>query len=416
MNFRERRKYLQIMQKRYKEGGKKEKRELLGEMEEVTGLHRKSLIRLMNSPIRLDREGRKRERGKIYGGDVKRVVSLISKALDYPSAERLKGQLVSTAEILARHGEIEVDEQIMEKMANISISTLKRLLSTISREKPIRSKKRVGRKRELIKDIPAGRLPWQEEEAGHFEVDLVHHCGQSAAGEYVCSINMVDIATGWCEMWATLGRSFLVMRDGFIHILARVPFPIKQIHPDNGSEFFNWHLLRFWKERVSQIRISRSRPYHKNDNPFVEQRNHYLIRSYIGYDRLDSVEQTILLNRIYEKLWIYHNLFLPLRRTIDKESIPLEGRGYKVKRIHDESRTPLQRAEEKEVIEARRLEMLKRLRDTTNPLRLRDEIYQLIDELFRLPGASKGENVYKTLNLKPTLPKEVLSSLERVLQ
>ena len=206
------------------------------------------------------------------------------------------------------------------------------------------------------------------------------------------------------------------MRDGFIHILARVPFPIKQIHPDNGSEFFNWHLLRFWKERVSQIRISRSRPYHKNDNPFVEQRNHYLIRSYIGYDRLDSVEQTILLNRIYEKLWIYHNLFLPLRRTVDKESIPLEGRGYKVKRIHDESRTPLQRAEEKEVIEARRLEMLKRLRDTTNPLRLRDEIYQLIDELFRLPGASKGEDVYKTLNLKPTLPKEVLSSLERVLQ
>jgi len=136
----------------------------------------------------------------------------------------------------------------------------------------------------------------------------------------------------------------------------------------------------------------------------------------IGYDRLDSVEQTILLNRIYEKLWIYHNLFLPLRRTVDKESIPLEGRGYKVKRIHDESRTPLQRAEEKEVIEARRLEMLKRLRDTTNPLRLRDEIYQLIDELFRLPGASKGEDVYKTLNLKPTLPKEVLSSLERVLQ
>ena len=96
-------------------------------------------------------------------------------------------------------------------------------MSTIPREQPIRSNRRGGRKRDPIKDIPAGRLPWQEEEAGHFEVDLVHHCGQSAAGEYVCTINMVDIATGWCEMWATLGRSFLVMRDGFIHILARVP-------------------------------------------------------------------------------------------------------------------------------------------------------------------------------------------------
>ena len=127
MNFKERRKYLLIMQKRYKEGSKKEKRELLSEMEEVTGLHRKSLIRPLNSPIKLDRKGRGKERGKVYGRDVVRAISLISKALDYPSAERLQGRLVSMGEVLAKHGEIEISEEVKEKLASISTSTQKKI-------------------------------------------------------------------------------------------------------------------------------------------------------------------------------------------------------------------------------------------------------------------------------------------------
>ena len=147
MNFRERRKYLLIMQKRYKEGSKKEKRELLTEMEEVTGLHRKSLIRLLNSPISMDRKSRGKERGKVYGAEVVRAISLISKALDYPSAERLQGQLVSMGELLANHGEIEISEEVREKLSSISTSTLKRVLSTMQRDKPRVRLRRGGRKR-----------------------------------------------------------------------------------------------------------------------------------------------------------------------------------------------------------------------------------------------------------------------------
>jgi len=101
---------------------------------------------------------------------------------------------------------------------------------------------------------------------------------------------MIDVATGWSERAATLGRSHLVIRDAFQRIQARLPFPVLEVHPDNGSEFLNYHLRRFWKEAAEHIELSRSRAWQKNDNRFVEQKNDTLVRAYLGYDRLDSVE------------------------------------------------------------------------------------------------------------------------------
>jgi IS30 family transposase len=102
------------------------------------------------------------------------------------------------------------------------------------------------------------RIPWNEQEPGHFEADLVHHCGLSASGEYVSTVQLVDVATGWSERAAVLGRSYLVMEDAFQRILARLPFPILEIHPDNGSEFFNHHMLRFWNKTIPGVQLSRS--------------------------------------------------------------------------------------------------------------------------------------------------------------
>ena len=117
------------------------------------------------------------------------------------------------------------------------------------------------------------RIPWDEAEPGHFEVDLVHHCGPSASGEYVHTLQMVDVTTGWSERVAVLGRSFRVMRAGFQRCLERLPFPVLEIHPDNGNEFFNHHLVRFFRDAVQGVDLSRSRPYRKNDNRNVEQKN-----------------------------------------------------------------------------------------------------------------------------------------------
>lgn len=113
------------------------------------------------------------------------------------------------------------------------------------------------------------------------------------------------MATGWIERVATLGRSHLVMQDAFRRILARVPFAVLEVHPDNGSEFLNHHLRRFWKAAADNIELSRSRAWQKNDNRFVEQKNDTLVRAYLGYDRLDTVEQTLLLNRLYQRMWLH---------------------------------------------------------------------------------------------------------------
>ena len=243
------------------------------------------------------------------------------------------------------------------------------------------------------------RISWQEQEPGHFEVDLVHHCGPSASGEYVYTIQMIDVATAWSERMAVLGRSYLVMKDGFSRILARMPFLAQEIHPDNGSEFFNNHMLRFWHGLKPKPQLSRSRPYHKNDNRFVEQKNATLVRAFLGYDRLDTVAQTAAVNQLYDKMWVYYNLFQPVMRLREKTSIREEGQPSRIRRRFDKAATPFDRLCATKAISPEQKDRLDALRHQTNPRQLRQEIYDLIDYIFALPGAVPGmtEDVRRTL-------------------
>ena len=261
MNIDERRKYLRKMKKRYAKATKTGKGQLLNEMEAVTELHRKSLLRLMNGS--LERQPRQRQRGRTYGPEVKYALGVIAESLDYLCADRLTPNLVWMANHLATHDELRVSPPLLEKLDQISISTVKRILARIPRDKPRLPRGGPRRINRLTQDIPMKRIPWNEQQPGHCETDLVHHCGPSASGEYMCTVQMIDIATGWSERRAVLGRSYLVMEDAFRYSLARLPFPLLELHPDNGSEFFNHHMLRFWKDIVKGVRLSRSRPYHK---------------------------------------------------------------------------------------------------------------------------------------------------------
>ncbi len=248
----------------------------------------------------------------------------------------------------------------------------------------------------VARDIPMKRLAWDEAEPGHFEVDLVHHCGLSPSGQYVHTLQMVDVTTGWSERVALLGRSYLVTKDGFERILARLPFKIEEIHPDNGSEFLNHHLVRFWKEKIKGLSLSRSRPYHKNDNRFVEQKNSTLVRAYLGYDRLDTVTQTNLLNHLYDHMWLYYNFFQPVMRLKEKIFVATDK---PVKRRFDPAQTPFDRLCQTEAIPAQNRLELEALRDQTNPRQLRQDIYHLLDRLFTLPNAdlTQSEDVFQTL-------------------
>ena len=308
MTVDERRKYLNTMRKRYDQASQQGRGALLNEMEALTGLHRKSLIRLMHQPS-LQRQPRHRQRGRTYGPAVAEALRIIADSLDHVCAERLQPNLVWLAQHLAAHGELTLSPALLEQLGRIGVSTIRRLLQRLAPDQPRLPRRGPEQANRLAREIPMKRIPWDEAQPGHFEVDLVHHSGPTPSGEYVHTLQLVDVATGWSERRAVLGRSYTVLQDAFHAILARVPFPIVEIHPDNGSEFLNAHLVRFWRELVTDVQLSRSRPYHKNDNRFVEQKNATLVRAYLGTDRLDSVAQTQALNRLYDDMWLYYKYY-----------------------------------------------------------------------------------------------------------
>jgi hypothetical protein len=401
MTIDERRKYLRKMQERYLQADRKERGQLLDEMETVTELHRKSLIRLMKGS--LVRQPRRRQRSRTYGPEVDDALRVIAESTDYICAERLTPNLAWLAKHLAAHGELTISSQLLEQLEGISVSTVERILARLRQDEPRLPRRGPQRTNNLLRDVPMKRIPWQEQEPGHFEVDLVHHCGPSASGEYVHTIQMIDVATAWSERVAVLGRSYLVMEDGFNRILARLPFPVQELHPDNGSEFFNHHMLRFWHGLKPSPQLSRSRPYHKNDNRFVEQKNSTLVRAYLGYDRLDTVAQTLAVNQLYDKMWVYYNLFQPVMRLSEKTWIRQEGQPSRARRRFDEAATPFDRLCRTKAISQERKEQLEALRDQTNPRQLRQEIYDLIAYIASQPGIAPGmtEDVRGTLMAHP---------------
>lgn len=174
-----------------------------------------------------------------------------------------------------------------------------------------------------------------------------------------------------------LGRGQAAMETAFRQVLARLPFPIKQLHPDNGTEFFNAHLVRLWKEKVTGVQLSRSRPYQKNDNRMVEQKNDTLVRQYLGHLRLDTLSQVAAVNALYELMWVYYNLFQPVMHLVGKVV-----EGDKVRRTWDEAQTPYQRLLATGVLSPEQQQRLQALYEQTNPLLLRQEIYSGLAALW----------------------------------
>src|SRR6266567_2350227 len=272
MTIDERRKYVKLMSERYRKAKRKERSQLLSEMEQVSKLHRKHVIRLLNVQS-LERKKRSTPRSRTYGVEVERVVLRVWESLDYICAERLTPSLLRTAKHLASFGSLVLSAEVESQLATISPATVQRLLRKNRARKARLPRTGPQRANQLTKGVPMGRIPWDTPDPGHFETDLVHHGGESASGEYGYTLQLIDVATGWSERVMLLGRSQQAMATAFTQVIERLPFLIKELHPDNGTEFFNQHLVRLWKEKVSGVQLSRSRPYQKNDNRNVEQKN-----------------------------------------------------------------------------------------------------------------------------------------------
>ncbi len=386
MSINERRTYLKRMRPRYRQADRVGRGALLDEMEAVTGLHRKSLLRLLGI-VSLERQPRRRQRGPTYGEAVERVVLQVWQSLDFVCAERLTPSLVPTARHLARFGELTLGPQVEAQLGQISEASVTRLLARHRTERLRLPRTGPERANSVTQDVPMRRIPWDTHEPGHCEVDLVHHAGASSAGEYAHTLQLVDVATGWSVRVALLGRGQAAMAQACERAFAGLPFPLVELHPDNGVEFFNNHLKRLYSALVPRVQLSRSRPYQKNDNRFVEQKNDSLVRQYVGYQRFDTPEQVDALNGLYADMQVYYNLFQPVLRLAEKTVCAAgEGHASRIRRRWDVAQTPYQRLLATGTLAPSQRTRLQALYDQTNPRALRQHIY---DRLAVLKGSAQ---------------------------
>ena len=312
------REYVEAIKGRYVLGGKAEKGRLLTEFCLTTGLHRKSAIRLLRSrsPKDSGRRGRKRE----YGSEVAAALRAVWEMSDWMCSKRLQPYLGEFVGVLERHGELELASEVREKLVRLSASTVDRLLKP-HRDRNLRRPYLSGRRSvsTLRSEVPIRTgVEYGSVGVGHLEVDLVAHCGESTEGSYVHTLDAVDFATGWCELVPIWGKTQDHVGSAIAALQRRLPFELQGLDCDNGTEFINQVLYRFCHRQ--QIEFTRSRPYRKNDQAHVEQRNWFVVRRMIGYDRYSTKAAFTQLEATLRLLQDYMNYFQPIRKLQSKET------------------------------------------------------------------------------------------------
>jgi transposase InsO family protein len=372
MSLQSRMEYVRTMSERYQRAkSRSEKSTIIDEVVRVLEYHRKYAIQVLKHPLAPSKGKSPRSRKRLYTESMS-IIQTVWKALDYPCAERLHPMLVETADMLSRHGHFTLSPLIRSQLSEISRSTLGRRLTKWLFEKPksttTRSTKSFSR---LRSEIPVQRYDWDEKRSGALEIDLVEHNGGSSQGHYAYTLSVVDIVTGYSRRRAVLGRSQAVVFQAIQSIVDEWPMKPWGLHSDNGSEFMSAHLTRFCKDRG--LTFTRSRPYKKNDNAHVEQKNLQYVREVVGYQRYDTPQAVEWLNAVYACLDEYANLFLPMRKIISKER--LQGR---VKKKYDRARTPFQRLLETQTLDESMRVKVQSLKETLDPLQLHQHLEKLI--------------------------------------
>lgn len=379
MHMESRNQYLKEVRREYFKANRRRKTLLLDEAEQRTGLERKYLIKKLKPTSNLDRtEPVKRSRPVVYGYGVRPALVRAWEIFDYASGARLAGALKNEVDRLRALGELRCPDDIAQKLKSMGPATIDRALA---HEREVR---RLGRYRTpsvrplLHQKIPV-KLPneWNRSEVGCAQLDYVTHCGQSSAGDFVHTLSFAEIATGWWEGNAQMGRSQKATNISLSSIVSTVPFSVQEIHPDNDSGMINDLIFRFCQEEG--IRMSRSRPLKKNDNCWVEQRNWTHIRKLVGYRRYDTQEELICLNNLYQSWARYKNFFLPSMKLMTKERI-----GGKIKRTYDSPKTPYQRVLELGALNAKEKARLAALYQSLNPAALKRSIENQQTLLYKL--------------------------------
>lgn len=376
MSQKSKRELLETVQPRYRKAGKKEKQGILDEFVDVTGYHRKYAIRVLNSVIHKEHVKKPGPR-KIYQGEVVTALEYIWEICGQICSRRLQPFLPEIVKVLERNHEIHLTPETKKLLLQVSRSSIDRCLSSTYQAHPHGlSTTRPGTL--LKKSIPIRTYtPWDEERPGFMEIDLVAHCGNTTEGQFVNTLTSVDISTGWTECQAVFPRNRHTVLEAIQAMQARLPFALLGLDSDNGSEFINEMLLQYCQ--YQKITFTRSRPYHKNDQAHVEQKNWSVVRHLVGYDRFETTAEYNLLQSIYTDLSLYFNFFQPVLKLVSKEIV--EGRTIK---HYDTAATPYQRVLASELISFDVKARLTNIYVSLNPVTLRNSIDQKVHQLCNL--------------------------------
>lgn len=361
--------------RRYKKALKRDKTRI-DTIVEATGYCRKHVIRAMAQEVTVPRKVT-RARTSRYGY-LYETLRFVWSASNFLCGKRLAPFLPELVESLKRHGEVALSREDEELLLTASAATIDRLLAPARREVRLKGRSTTKPGTLLRHQIPIRTFAdWNEEGPGFLEVDLVAHCGDSTSGEYINTMNMTDVSTGWTVAVAFMGRSDRFCAAAIDEARGSFPFPIQGIDSDNGGEFINNHFKRYCERH--QITFTRGRPWKKNDSCHIEQKNWDIVRKMIGYGRFDTYEQLDKLERIYGLLALYQNYFQPSRKLLEKTRI-----GARVKKKYDRAQTPAQRLLFRQDTPGQVKDRLQILFHDLNPAQMLRDINDLICELYGL--------------------------------
>ena len=408
MNMESRNQYLKELRIEYlKTKSKKKRGELLDEAQKRTKLNRRYLMEKLKSKSNLDKlESERKRREEYYDGYVKSALAQMWKIFDYPCGKRLEPILKDEAERMRRLGELDCSDEVALKLKKIGIATIDRKLKHSREVERINRKYHLKTHPLLYQKIPVKVFDEQDRMTiGNIQIDLVEHCGQSASGQFINTLSNTDINNGWWEGEAIIGKGQVPTQEGLERARKRFPYDWKEIHSDCGKEFINAHLFSYTQKKG--LGFSRSRPYKKNDNCLVEQKNWTHVRKIIGYSRYDSLEELDILNDLYRnELRLFKNYFQPIIKLILKERI--NGR---IHRKYDKAKTPYHRIMESKEVPEKKKQELKRIYDSLNPAQLKRDIdrklsllakaYQEKNNSLKVDFNKKLSVRFSTLNQKP---------------
>ncbi|MGH8716860.1 MAG: hypothetical protein ACREUI_09120, partial [Burkholderiales bacterium] len=335
----------------YRGASKKEKRALLDQFVSTTGYSRwyaRLVLRHEGRRVQVDRQtialavrrgsGRRiRKRARLYDEKVLTALLKLWRLMDYICGKRLQPILAELVVVLERHNEFSCDKETRAKLLRISAATIDRLLKPERRKHELRGRSGTKPGTLLKKQIPIRTFAeWDDLQPGFVEIDLVGHDGGVAAGDYCQTLDLTDIATTWTETAAVRNKAQAWVFEALKNLRKKLPFPLLGIDSDNGSEFINKDLAAYCQRE--KLSFTRSRPYRKNDNCFVEQKNYSVVRRAVGYQRYDTEAQLQLLNELYATLRLYTNFFQPTMKLQCKQRV-----GSKVTKRYDRAQTPYQR-------------------------------------------------------------------------